>query len=114
MSSCQRYVDMIMPRVREMIHETQRDWRERAAGFSQNYVSPMYLGDCNDVVHPEIRNQIGTVHLHTIDFSRPSPEDYKTFSDSSDKYMCYARPMEGMWNVRCFDRDFAICGENEL
>lgn len=114
MSECQKYMEQYMPHIQDTISQTTSDWREHSFAFNQQAVSPIVLGDCDDVDKPTIESELGTFHTHTIDRSKPSEEDYELFMSTKDKYMCYAKPVDEMWNVRCYDRELSVCGETEV
>jgi hypothetical protein len=111
MKDCQRTLEGQLPKIRELINITEKDDHEHAYAFSQNSSSDIVLGDCNNVERPIIDNMIGTVHAHTIDYSRFSDADIETFTRSKDQLMCYVVPKEGVWNVQCVDRQLGVCGE---
>ena len=112
--TCQQYLEYHLPRVKEAINLTKDGWREHSFAFSEEQSSDIVLGDCNDVPKPVIKNGIGSFHSHTIDYSKPSEDDFQIFKQSSDKYMCYATPKDDIWDIRCFDRDLSVCGQIEL
>jgi hypothetical protein len=114
MLDCSFIVEQFMPQFQEMIRETEKNEREHAFGFSQDKATKIYVGDCNDIERPTIKNQLGTAHNHTINWSQPSPEDFETFKQSKDKFMCYATPIanDTDWRVRCYDRDLGVCAES--
>lgn len=109
--NCQAELQGQLPKIREMIKLTEADDHEHAYAFGQDYSSAIVLGDCNDVPRPVVPNMIGTVHNHTIDYSRFSDGDIDTFLHTKDKIMCYVVPKEGTWHAQCIDRDLGVCGE---
>jgi len=111
---CQSYLNNNTDRIKEAIQMTAQDWREHAFAFNQDSTSDIVIGDCNEVEKPTIENEIGTFHVHTIENSRPSEEDFNIFTKSQDKLMCYARPIDDLWSVRCYDKDLGVCGELEV
>jgi hypothetical protein len=112
--NCQDSLQKQLPKMREAILETTNGWREHAFAFSENKSSETVLGDCDEVEKPYIENEVGTFHTHTIDYSKPSPDDIELFKQSKDKLFCYARPMEDIWNIRCYNKDEAVCAEAEI
>jgi len=104
----------MMNKIIEAITLVQTDWRERGFAFNNEKTTDIILGDCNEVTIPPIENKIGTFHIHTIDYSRPSEEDFKVFLNSNDKLFCYATPIEDLWRYRCYDRETSVVIENEL
>jgi len=92
----------------------ESDWHERAFAFNNENTTEIVLGDCNEVPIPYIENRVGTFHFHTIDYSRPSEDDIENFLKSSDKYLCYATPIEDMWRYRCYDRETSVVLDEEL
>ena len=114
MRNCQQSLQSNLHTVRESIRQTTTDWRERAFGFSDKNVTPIYLGDCDEVEKPTMLSQVGTFHTHTIENSKPSEDDFEAFLNSGDKLMCFARPIDELWSVRCYDRSVGVCAETEL
>jgi hypothetical protein len=112
--NCSSYIDKNYNRIVESIRKTMQNEHEHAFGFSSTSNTPVILGNCDDVARPTIKNMIGTFHTHTIERSKPSEDDFKIFLQTRDKLMCYARPVDNYWNVRCYERDMGVCGETDI
>jgi hypothetical protein len=114
MSNCQHYLELHLPRIKEAIRITKEDDHEHAFAFNEVNSTEVMLGNCNDVQRPTMPDMVGTVHVHTIDYTKFSDQDIETFSRSPDKIMCVALPKEGIWQARCIDRSMAVCGTIDL
>jgi hypothetical protein len=111
MKDCQSILEGQLPKIRELIEITEQDDHEHAYAFSQTKSTSIVLGDCNNVERPTIDDMIGTVHAHTIPYSRISEADIETFKNTKDQIMCYVVPKEGVWNIQCYDKELGVCGE---
>ena len=104
----------MLDRIKEAIKLVESDWRERGFAFNNVTTTEIVLGDCDEVSIPTIPNKIGTFHVHTIDYSRPSEDDINMFLNSNDKLFCYAAPLEDLWRYRCYDRELSVIDEGEI
>ena len=101
--NCQRTLETQLSKLHEIVRVTIQDDHEHAYAFNEYNSTEIVLGDCDNVPRPTMPEMIGTVHSHTLDYSRFSEGDIETFTKSTDKVMCYVVPKEGVWVAQCVD-----------